>query len=194
MSSSTSTAPETTAFVGHTELSCNQGTVPHDSFLGSWTPSLPALHIPAVQCSIHHTGPGCSTSLPQGTFGPPFNDAGGGAYALEWDETGMRTFFWSNACGGVPSDVASGAPDPSGWGQPMGNWVFGSECPKERFQQMHMVVNLALCGEWAGGVLSWARCSLRRGMSCDKFVRDNPEEFADAYWTIRSIRVYQRQL
>ena len=179
-------------FVGHTELTCNFGSVPGGDFTGKWLPQFPWLHKDSVECDKDATGPGCAVELPKGTFGPPFNEAGGGTFAMEWDEQGMRSYFWSNACSGAPRDIACRAPDPGNWGTPMSKFVFGGDCPKERFREMHMVVNQALCGDWAGGIM-WGRCRMRNSfMSCGSYVRDKPEAFADAYWAIKSIRVYKK--
>jgi hypothetical protein len=179
-------------FVGHTEGRCDAG-APSDSFQGNWKPSYPWITNPSTDCTLSSNPQGCAADLPPGTFGGPFNRQGGGAFALVWDETGARVYFWSNACGGLPLDLTTTtqSPFPSTWGLPMARFNFDSpDCSPDRFHDLYMVINLTFCGTWAGS-LSWMQCAFTHGLSCDRHVRRQPQAFRDAYWAIRSVRVYQ---
>ncbi|KAL8678267.1 MAG: hypothetical protein Q9224_007131, partial [Gallowayella concinna] len=125
-----------------------------------------------------HTDPGCSIngkdcqgsqgcSVDSGPYADTINSAGGATYALEWTSEGMNIWGWSG--GRAPSDATGNNPDPSGWGSPTGSFP---------------------SGVWAGEV--WAsdpQCS-SLAPTCQEYVQNNPQAFADAYWTINSLKVY----
>ena len=43
------------------------------------------------------------------SFGPSFNSAGGGWYAMERTDSFIKVWFWTRNAGNVPSDVKNGA-------------------------------------------------------------------------------------
>lgn len=49
------------------------------------------------------------------TYGDGFNSAGGGVYATEWTTESISVYHFSR--GSIPSDIASGKPDPTSWGR-----------------------------------------------------------------------------
>jgi hypothetical protein len=64
------------------------------------------------------------------SFGSGFNKAGGGTYAMRWDNSGIAIWFWP--AGSVPGDVSGGSPNPNGWGQPVANFA-SSACNFSQF-------------------------------------------------------------
>ncbi|XTI89544.1 glycoside hydrolase family 16 protein [Cenococcum geophilum] len=65
----------------------------------------------------------------------------------------------------IPSDITSGSPNPNGW-----------ELPQANFAVLHQIVfDLTFCGDWADSRI------------CCK----QPTAFAEAYWRINSLKVYQ---
>ena len=42
------------------------------------------------------------------SFGPSFNSAGGGWYAMERTDSFIKVWFWTRNAGNVPSDVKNG--------------------------------------------------------------------------------------
>ena len=94
------------SLVGHTRGGCD---VPAPeggaSFQGKWKPDPYSPSQPATECDIEQGPQGCAAWWPPGTAGRPFNEAGGGTYAMEWDPNGARVFFWSDGCGGPPQVV-----------------------------------------------------------------------------------------
>ncbi|KAL8958387.1 MAG: hypothetical protein Q9183_005848, partial [Haloplaca sp. 2 TL-2023] len=147
-----------------------------------------------------HTDPGCSIngkdcqgsqgcSIDAGPYGANINSAGGAVYALEWTSDGMKIWGWSG--NSAPSDATGNNPDPSGWGTPTGNFPSGSGCNvDEFFKDQQLVFDTTFCGVWAGETWSSnSRCS-SLAPTCEEYVRDTPEAFEDAYWTINSMKVY----
>mmetsp|Transcript_92671 Transcript_92671/g.167469 ORF Transcript_92671/g.167469 Transcript_92671/m.167469 type:complete len:356 (-) Transcript_92671:49-1116(-) len=55
---------------------------------------------------------------------------------------------------------------------------------------MRMVFDTTFCGDY--GNPTFASSCPGVGMSCNDFVQKKPEEFAEAYWSIRGLDVYQR--
>lgn len=45
--------------------------------------------------------------------GDGFNAAGGGIYATEWTSNGISIWFFPR--NGIPADLVSGTPSPTGW-------------------------------------------------------------------------------
>ncbi|KAL8810995.1 MAG: hypothetical protein Q9200_002157 [Gallowayella weberi] len=147
-----------------------------------------------------HTDPGCSIngkdcqgsqgcSVDSGPYADKINSAGGATYALEWTSEGMNIWGWSG--GRAPSDATGNNPDPSSWGSPTGSFPSGSGCNVDTFfKNQQLVFDTTFCGVWAGQV--WASDSQCSGLaaSCQEYVQNNPKAFADAYWTINSLKVY----
>ena len=61
---------------------------------------------------------------------------------------------------------------------------------------MQVIFNTDFCGDWAGNTYAYTTCPQTSGLSgwdsCVAFVGDNPGNFTEAYWGIRSLRVYQQ--
>lgn len=48
----------------------------------------------------------------------------------------------------------------------------------------------SFCGDWAGSIFA-DECLAQTGYSsCASYVAENPSAFSDAYWALRSIKVY----
>jgi len=130
------------------------------------------------------------------TCGVGFNNAGGGVIATQWSRNEFAKQWIFNK-GSVPTDITTGQPDPSTWGTPMANFDLSGSC-NGHFNNMHIIINIELCGGWAGGVWGspyWGSknsCGHITGSSsCDSFVRDNGDKMADAYFLINSLKIYQ---
>ncbi|KAI4174133.1 MAG: hypothetical protein LQ348_006428 [Seirophora lacunosa] len=157
-----------------------------------------------------HTSDGCSLagSTCQGSlgchieptdtnsFGTGLNDANGGVYAMQWTSRWINIWFFPR--GREPSDISGPHPNTGTWGHPSASFVGGgaddseSSCNiDEHFKDNHIVFDTTFCGDWAGAVWGQdATCAALAG-SCQDYVRDHPEAFADSYWTVNSLRVYQ---
>lgn len=63
-----------------------------------------------LDCNVNTDGnTGCGVEAPTAnSYGPSFNSAGGGFYAMERTTDFIKVWFWSRGSA-VPSDVSSGA-------------------------------------------------------------------------------------
>ncbi|KAG8730200.1 hypothetical protein FRC12_020421, partial [Ceratobasidium sp. 428] len=96
---------------------------------------------------------GCGVKAPvANSYGPAFNNNGGGWYAMERTTTYIKVWFWPRNSGSVPAGVKSGAGsvDTSTFGQPFASFV-NSQCSiADHFKGENIVINLTFCGDWAG--------------------------------------------
>ncbi|KAF8312888.1 concanavalin A-like lectin/glucanase domain-containing protein [Cantharellus anzutake] len=157
-------------------------------------------------CDAHansNTGCGIRASGPN-TYGEGFNSNGGGVYAMIWDDAsggeGIRIWFFPR--GSVPFDVSTGEPQPSGWGTPQARWPSTSCNPPDFFKSHMLVFDTTLCGDWAGAADIWSSpvnngqvggsCATRTGYStCVDYIRARGEDFTNAYWEVKSVKLYQ---
>ncbi|KAI4135417.1 MAG: hypothetical protein LQ341_005879, partial [Variospora aurantia] len=60
------------------------------------------------------------------------------------------------------------------------------------FSGLNIVFNTAFCGDWAGDASVWDKSTCKaKAPTCTEYVQNNPGAFKDAYWMIRSVKVYQ---
>ncbi|KAJ9634856.1 uncharacterized protein PV06_05774 [Exophiala oligosperma] len=124
------------------------------------------------------------------SYGTQFNQGQGGVFATEWTSTAINIWFFPR--GSVPSDIASGSPDPSSgsWGTPMSSFAGG--CTIDNFFSNHQIVfDTTFCGDWAGSVWSTDPVCSSKASTCEDFVQNNPSAFLDAYWSVNSLKVFQ---
>lgn len=149
----------------------------------------------AKNCYVHapneYSNQGCGQKMPVGSWGPQLNKAGGGTWAAEWDpiKFHIRTWFFPN--GLEPLDLQSKNPRPQFWGTPTSFFTLQKKyCSPGHFKNMRIVFDTTFCGDYGTSTFGQA-CPLA-GMSCHDFVQKRPKEFADAYWSILALDVYQR--
>jgi hypothetical protein len=85
----------------------------------------------------------------------------------------------------VPADIDERRPDPTTWGNPAGAWAAAACDPYKHFREHSLVINLSICGDWAGGAYASSGC----GGDCASQVMD-PAHFQTARFRIRSVRTY----
>lgn len=131
---------------------------------------------------------GCGVQGGWDTYGAAFNARGGGIYALEVRKEGIRVWVFKRE--DVPGDILDGeSPDPSRWGTPLADFP-NTECDIDRyFSDMQIVVNIALCGDWAGQPHVFGASGRCVG-NCVDWVTWRPESFREAYWEFDGFRVY----
>jgi len=133
---------------------------------------------------------GCSVSSPYASsFGPVFNDNGGGWYVAERTSSALSVWFWARNDSTVPEDVSSGADtlNTTGWTTPLAFFPASSTCDFEtNFKELNIIIDTSLCGSWAGEQFSASGCP----GNCIDFVNSNPSNFTDAYWNFAAARIY----
>lgn len=165
--------------------------VPTNSFTGQW--SLGANNQPASNCDINSPGQyanqRCGISQSWGSAGAALNQQGGGVYAVNWNpESGIKMWFFPR--NRITQDIQNGNPNIWGWGKPFANFLFGGNCPSNKFIDHQIVFNIALCSDWAGSVFP-QMCPGKK--NCVDFARQNFWEFNEAYWIVNYLRVYSPQ-
>ncbi|KAF2396689.1 endo-1,3(4)-beta-glucanase-like protein [Trichodelitschia bisporula] len=140
-----------------------------------------------TDCGAGNGDVGCGVFNTAGSgMGDGFNGVGGGVYATQWTNEGVKTWQWTK--GNVPFDVLMGNPNPAGWGQPVANWV---GCAFNNYlRDMSVIVQTTFCGGWAGQLWDKGSCA-GRAPTCNEYVARNPGTFSEAYWVINSIKIYQ---
>ncbi|KAF7323747.1 hypothetical protein MKEN_00595700 [Mycena kentingensis (nom. inval.)] len=133
------------------------------------------------------------------TFGPGFNKAGGGVFAMQFDTSAIQMWFFQ--AGSVPSDISSFAPEPSSWGTPKFK-VGGSSCStKDNFKDLMLIIDTNLAGSFTEGV--WAvdgaggqstSCKSKTGFdSAAAYVQQNGDKFGDdALWKMNGFYIYNQ--
>lgn len=131
---------------------------------------------------------------PVDSYGAALNANGGGVYAAELRSEGIRIWFFARAS--LPGDVSAAIntgssdtthPDPSKWGDALADFP-STDCDiGSHFRNQSIIVNVSLCGQWAGRVYATDNCP----SSCETYVAQNPAAFDQAYWELGRFKVYQ---
>lgn len=133
---------------------------------------------------------GCGVKFPgSNSFGPSFNNNGGGWFAMERNNNFIKVWFWPRNSGSVPSDLRNGASkvNTDAWGIPAAHFP-NTQCNiAKHFAAHNIIINLTLCGDWAGNVYSQSGCP----STCVDHVNNNPGAFREAYFDFAAVRVYQ---
>lgn len=145
-------------------------------------------------CDINAAGQsqnkGCSIEHPStNSYGAGLNAIGGGVYATHWTNEAISVFFFPRDA--IPADALGDSPNPSGWGKPAAKFTGGCNIP-QFIKQQKLVFDTTFCGQWAGSQDVWDASTCKaKAPTCTEYVRDNPQAFVEAYWTINSLKVYQ---
>jgi len=144
-----------------------------------------------LDCDVSvNSNAGCGVDFPTiDSFGPSFNRNGGGWFAMERTTDFIKVWFWPRNDDSVPSDVmgSSTAVDTDDWGTPAAAFPDTSCNISEFFQEHNIIINLTLCGDWAGSHFGQDGCP---GDTCVEYVNGSPSAFENAYFDIVSITVY----
>nr|GAT50274.1 glycoside hydrolase family 16 protein [Mycena chlorophos] len=134
---------------------------------------------------------GCGVkSTVASSYGPSFNAAGGGWYAIERTNTFINVWFWTRDASNVPADVRAGGTsvNTGGWGTPTANFP-NTDCNFPNFfDGNNIIINLTFCGDWAGQSSVYASSGCPS--TCVDYVDQNPSAFQNAYFQFNSINIY----
>ncbi|KAH8702005.1 putative endo-1,3(4)-beta-glucanase [Talaromyces proteolyticus] len=131
---------------------------------------------------------GCGVSGTTASYGPEFNQNGGGVYATELRDAGIRIWWFPR--NSIPSDITNGSPDPSKWGEATADFPSTDCSISSHFKNQSIIANIDLCGSLAGSTARYtdqAECP----SNCTSYVAQNPSAFTEAYWEFKSFKVYQ---
>ncbi|GCB18190.1 probable glycosidase C21B10.07 [Aspergillus awamori] len=137
-----------------------------------------------------HSNAGCGVQGSPSTYGQEMNENGGGVYALELRDAGIRAWFFSRDS--IPDDISnsSSTPDPSTWGTALADFP-NTHCDiPSHFKNQSIIANIDLCGQLGGNKAFYTEQYHCPG-TCESFVRSNPGNFTQAYWEFKSFKVYQ---
>jgi hypothetical protein len=144
-------------------------------------------------CDIKASGQaenaGCSIGQKNSkSYGAGLNSNGGGVFATEWTSEAISVWFFAR--GEVAADVLGENPDPSSWGKPAAKFEKSGCDIDSFFKDQQIVFDTTFCGDWAGN--TWGdSCAAKTGVqTCNDYVRDNPEAFTNAFWTVNALKVY----
>ncbi|KAI4240965.1 MAG: hypothetical protein L6R40_004845 [Gallowayella cf. fulva] len=153
-------------------------------------------NVETANCDVNAEGQGknmgCGIQHPMRdgqSFGRGMNQVGGGVYATMWTSQDIRIYHFPRAL--IPADISAGKPDPSKWGMPVAKFAGGCEID-EHFKNLNIIFNTAFCGDWAGQAWNSSSTCMKKAPTCQQYVQNNPEGFREAYWMIRSVKVYQQ--
>ncbi|KAF5369067.1 hypothetical protein D9758_002924 [Tetrapyrgos nigripes] len=135
---------------------------------------------------------GCGVRLSDTrSYGPTFNANGGGWYAMERRNTGIKVWFWSRNDGSVPAEVKNGATsiNTSNWGTPAAFFPDDSCDISSHFGPNNIVIDLTFCGDFAGNSAIYAQSGCPS--TCVDFVNNNPSAFRNAYFDFQWLKIYQ---
>ncbi|KAK8861768.1 hypothetical protein IAR55_002591 [Kwoniella newhampshirensis] len=142
---------------------------------------------------------GCGVSDPRPrSFGQSFNDGLGGYFVTRRSATrGIATWFWPRLDPFLPYDISNPSSSSifeSLWSTPWANFPSSPnmcDMTDANLLSPHEIIfDLTFCGDWAGSVWSGSGCAGDAGWSCNDWVDQNPNAFADAYWEISELRWY----
>ncbi|KAI1107119.1 hypothetical protein F4804DRAFT_298619 [Jackrogersella minutella] len=128
---------------------------------------------------------GCSAS----EYSTNFGSSSGGIYAMEWTSDYLKIWDWSRTA--APADILNGNPSPSlAWGTP--TYMIQQCNIDEAFKDMNMVLNVDFCAV-AGQPDKWGEsCEAKTGYAtCPEYVAKKNDDFADANFKIKDIKIYQ---
>ncbi|KAI0363232.1 hypothetical protein BV20DRAFT_1040025 [Pilatotrama ljubarskyi] len=140
------------------------------------------------------TDAGCTVAENQPySFGASFASAGGGVWATQLDSSGIYIWFWTRDS--VPSSLSSASDtiDTSSWGTPSAAYPSSSCNIAEFFTPQQLVIDITLCGNWAGVASVYQSTCGGDGTATACYIDNvinNGTNYANAYFEISSIKVY----
>jgi len=131
---------------------------------------------------------GCGiTEWSEASYGPFFDQSGGGVFAMKWDENGIAVYSFYRAA--IPQDITAGSPNPDNWGSPVAALAPGGCDPITNFVNHSIIFDITFCGDWAGNSYATSGCP---GTCPDQLME--PSNFDNATWSINTLKVYRKQL
>jgi len=147
-----------------------------------------------LDCS---TAAGCTvTESSPNSFESGFALMGGGVWACQFDVAGIFIWFWSrpNIPASITSANSTSTVDISQWGTPSASYPASSCNISQFFTAQNLVVDITLCGNWAGiGPVYNATCGTSGSTGLcyeDNVIGPGSPKYDNAYFEISYIRAY----
>jgi hypothetical protein len=139
-------------FTLHTNPGCTQ----------SNSTAYPYANSTVVSTDCDHTinqNQGCGfQDIRDTSAGQGFSQGGGGVFAMLWDGSGIRTWFFPRNA--IPTDIVNGAPSPASWPEPQASWPAATCNPSTFFTDQNLIININICGSFAGNAAVFSQtCS-----------------------------------
>jgi len=151
----------------------------------------------ATNCSA---AAGCTyTETAANSYGADFASAGGGVFGTVYNTSGIYIWFWGRTS--IPTTVSSNGStlDTSDWGTPSANYPASSCTIDTYFAPQQIVIDITLCGDWAGLTEIYPEtcpivgASTANSSSCylqNVINAGNQSALDTAYFAINSVKVY----
>ncbi|KAF8953491.1 concanavalin A-like lectin/glucanase domain-containing protein [Flammula alnicola] len=127
---------------------------------------------------------GCLVADNSMSYGAGFASNGGGAFAMLWNDDGIKIWFFTRSA--IPADLPTPSPNPAGWGTPTAFYPSTSCDTTKFFGPQTMILEIDVCGNFAVDVFAQT-CSGQ----CVNLVTD-PSNYHNAYFEIRYITVFSK--
>ncbi|KDR68996.1 hypothetical protein GALMADRAFT_256233 [Galerina marginata CBS 339.88] len=142
----------------------------------------------STNCFVNATGQagnqGCLVADSNLSYGSGFAGNGGGAFAMLWNDDGIKIWFFTRNA--IPSDLPTPNPNPAGWPAPSAFYP-SSSCDTTKFiGSQTMILETNVCGNFAVDVFSQTCPNM--GVCTD--LVPNPANYVNAYWEIRYLTVF----
>lgn len=86
----------------------------------------------------YNSNTGCGILDPSiASFGPTFNEKGGGVFAMRWDSDSIDVWFFYRSA--IPDDILEGLPDPTTWRTPSAS-LSSVGCPIDEYFTNHVLI------------------------------------------------------
>ncbi|KAF9004230.1 hypothetical protein BDQ17DRAFT_1424676 [Cyathus striatus] len=127
------------------------------------------------------------------SYGETFAQAGGGVFAMQFDVSGVFTWFWSRS--DSPDNIKNAnsvsTMGMTSWGLPSSAYAASSCNITEMFEPQQLVLLTTLCGIWAGVPNIYANtCHTPTGNCFLDNIVGPGSNYDDAYWEVRCIQTY----
>ena len=96
---------------------------------------------------------GCGIDMGPDSGGKLTTDKPGGIYACEWvPNKSIKYWFWKSGDPKIPADIKKDSKDvdTSTWTSDTYTGHDLASCTDDYFQNLHMIINTTVCGDWAG--------------------------------------------
>jgi len=137
----------------------------------------------AAGCVVAETAPN--------SYASGFAAAGGGVWATQFDVSGIYIWYWSRP--DVPASVNQATStsrfDISTWGPPSASFPATRCNIAEFFGSQNIILDITLCGDWAGvpSIFANTGCS---GQCYADYVVGEGSKYDNAYFEVEYLRVY----